>query len=314
MLSRTASHLYWLARYMERADNLARLLDVSARLTLLPRSAAHEGLTAILGVSGASSAYWSTRSTLNADALLNFMIGDVTNSSSIYHCLQSARQNAHAVRGHITSETWEAINTTWLELQNWTDSGVTMRNAPEFFDWIKQRTHIYRGALYGTVLRDDGFRFMRIGTCLELADNTLRLLDTKYQMIDLAPDAPKDDATIRADYLWQTLLQALGAREAYTQIYSYILEASNVIDLLVLRDDVPRSLLACLDELVQALAELEGPNGKPAKRLAGEFYSRVRYGDLDEIFTQGPHTWLTEAIDDVATLASRVQTAYLEVA
>ncbi|OHV09723.1 alpha-E domain-containing protein [Kushneria phosphatilytica] len=314
MLSRTAANLYWLGRYMERAESLARLLDVSARLALLPRSAAREELTAILSVNGVTDAFWSLRNQLDANALLNFMIGDVSNASSIHNSLLAARQNAHAVRGHITSEMWEAVNATWLELHDWTAPGVTLHTAPGFFEWMRQRTHIYRGALYGTALRDDGFRFMRLGSCLELADNTLRLLDTKYQMIDLSDDVAIPDATIRAEYLWQAVLEALGAREAYTRAYGYLIEAGQVIELLTLREDVPRSLRASLEELVELLDELESPGGKRARRLAGELHARVRYGDIDDIISFGPHDWLTATIDDVALLARRVQAAYLEVA
>ncbi len=174
MLSRTADHLFWMARYIERAENTARMLDVNVTTSLLPLSseAAERGWRAMLGISELQPAFDARFSTLTARDVLEFMVRDPGNPSSIYCCLQAARENARAVRGTLTTDVWETHNDTWLQLQKHLTEGLLERDPHEFFEWVKFRSHLSRGVTIGTMLKDEAFYFTRLGTFLERSDNT----------------------------------------------------------------------------------------------------------------------------------------------
>ena len=184
MLSRTASDLYWMSRYLERAENLARMLDVSYSLSLLPQDRNGGGLDELampLLITGTLDAYLERHGELAAERLLSFFALDPDNPASIYSCLAAARASAHAVRGRITLDMWENINATWLEMRGIAAEGILRYGISRFCEWVKDRSHLFRGATFATSMRNDAFRFIRLGTFIERADNTLRLLDARYQ-------------------------------------------------------------------------------------------------------------------------------------
>ena len=151
MLSRTAAQLFWMSRYLERAENLVRMLDVTHSLSLLPQSrGAMTEFAAPLAVTGTLSPYIAQNRKLDGEALFHYMALDLDNPASVLSCLKLARENAHAVRGKITAEMWEAINASWLEAREMPRRGIT--DVSGFFDWIKERSHLFRGATYGTLL------------------------------------------------------------------------------------------------------------------------------------------------------------------
>ena len=320
MLSRTAAQLYWMSRYLERAENLVRMLDVTHSLSLLPQSrGALTELAAPLAVTGALEAYSASHPKLEAQALFNFMALDLANPASVLSCLKLARENAHAVRGQITAEMWEAINSTWLEARGFPKRGIP--SVSSFFDWVKERSHLFRGATYGTLQRNDAYCFIRLGTFVERADNTARLLDVKSQLIEpavesLVPvDMPSDSAP--DFYAWSALLRSLSAFEAYHAVYRDNLDGRRVTELLILRADVPRSLRACCDEIVAILPQIEANRGsldagRQVKQLAGRLALRLEYGGVDEILEAGVHRWLTGFLDESASLGEAIRTAYLE--
>src|SRR6266850_317050 len=180
MLSRVADRIFWMSRQMERAENMARILGVTSNLVLLDTGKLHEqNLLAPLSITGSEDAYLGRHEKLTLPALIEFMALDEKNPSSIYSCLKGARENAHAVRWLITSEMWETLNATWLEVRAIPKHRVTGSGATEFFDWVKERSHLFRGVTYGTIVRGEAFNFSRLGTFLERADNTARILDQK---------------------------------------------------------------------------------------------------------------------------------------
>src|SRR5262245_4977657 len=185
MLSRTADHLFWMARYVERAENTARMLDVNMSTSLLPQSAevAEHGWRAMLSISELQATFAAKYSSLTASDVLDFMVRDPGNPSSIFCCLQAARENARAVRGVLTTEVWETHNDTWLELLKLLAGGVIKRNPSQLFEWVKFRSHLSRGVTIGTMLKDEAFYFTRLGTFLERADNTARIIDVKFHGI-----------------------------------------------------------------------------------------------------------------------------------
>ncbi|MGI4836067.1 MAG: alpha-E domain-containing protein [Janthinobacterium lividum] len=313
MLSRTASDLYWMSRYLERAENLARMLDVSYSLSLMPQDG-REGLDEMampLLITGTLDDYLERHGKLHAERLLFFFALDATNPASIYSCLGAARASAHAVRGRITADMWENINSTWLEIRGIAEQGLSRYGMSRFCEWLKERSHLFRGATYGTLMRNDAFRFIRLGTFIERADNTLRLLDARYEMLGDEADAVSDSSA-RGYYQWSALLRSLSSFEAYTEIYRDAPSARNVAQMLLLRADVPRSLRACTEEIDQTLSQLPGTNGRPAQRLAAELDARLRYTGISEILEEGLHEWLNESIPLMAQLGNEIHSSYLE--
>ncbi len=306
MLSRTASQLYWMSRYMERAENLARLLDVTHSLSLLPQSRGGSDITAALATTGALEACRARHPDLLAGDVMHFMTFDAANPASIVNCLKFARENAHAVRGKITGEMWESINASWLEARQMALEG---RPLAGFFDWVKERSHLFRGTTYGTIQRNDAFSFIRLGTFMERADNTARLINVKSHLVG---NAAEDSA---ADfYLWGALLRSLGAFEAYHELYRDTLSSRRVAELLILRPDVPRSLRACVDEIAELLPRIKGDTGHRAKRLAATLHAEMSYGQIDNILDDGLHTYLTQFLNQIHGLGDAIHGAYLEAA
>ncbi|MDC6168073.1 alpha-E domain-containing protein [Paucibacter sp. XJ19-41] len=320
MLSRTASQLFWMSRYLERAENLVRMLDVTHSLSLLPQSrGAMTELAAPLAVTGTLESFTQSQSSLDPEHLFNFMALDLANPASVLSCLKGARENAHAVRGQITAEMWEAINSTWLEARSFPKRGIP--SVSSFFDWVKERSHLFRGATYGTLQRNDAYNFIRLGTFIERADNTARLLDVKSQLIEPAVESlvPVDVPVESAPdfYAWSALLRSLSAFEAYHAVYRESLDGRRVTELLILRPDIPRSLRACCDEIVAILPHIEAKPGaqdagREVKRLAGQLALRLEYGAVDEILDAGVHRWLTQFLEESAQLANAIREAYLE--
>jgi uncharacterized alpha-E superfamily protein len=214
MLSRTANNLFWMARYVERAENTARILDVTYRMSLMPQdpSVAQKEWFAPLNITGTLFPFSGRYSTVCAHDVLRYMVLDPGNPSSIFSCAKAARENARAVRSAITSEMWEVLNSTWLELQHFNESRLDTEGVSHFFDWVKERSHLFRGVTVGTALKDQAFQFNRLGIFLERSDNTARILDVKYHV--LLPSL--EDVGGAVDYYqWAALLKSLSGFEAY---------------------------------------------------------------------------------------------------
>jgi len=241
MLSRTADHLYWMSRYIERGESLARLVDAHYRMSLLPHSPEDlaESLRATMKALHMEEDYTKRHEHIEPKAVFEFISLDRDHSGSILSCLRSARENARAVRGSLTSELWETLNSTWLDAR--ARSARRSLDIGEFVEWVKDRSHLTRGVTIGTMMRDEAFHFTRIGTFLERADSTARIL-TAHQS-DLMPGA--DAGTVPDPYQWSVLLRALSAFEVYRRVYRDVITPSRVAELLILRDDMPRSLLRC---------------------------------------------------------------------
>ena len=310
MLSRTADNLFWMARHIERAENTARVLDVAHSTSLLPLDI--EGTDAYLwyaplNITGCADSYEVKHGLARADTVTRYMALGADNPASIYNCLWSARENARAVRGAITSEMWEVINDTWLELNNL--SGVMdYEKLQNFFDWVKNRSHLFRGVTLGTIRKDIALSFIKLGTFLERADNTARILDVKYHI--LLPSV--NDVGGAADYYqWGSLLKSVSAFEAYRKVYRDVISPLRVSELLILRDDMPRSLHACLNEVEAALMEINGSSGQEARRLAGELHAALHFGRIDDVFAQGLNEYLTDFLESTAMLSREIRDAYL---
>ena len=312
MLSRTADHLYWMARYIERAENMARVLDVTYSMSLVPNAAQSEAALWLpaLEISGNVEAYEKDYDNVNAADVIHYLSMDMNNPSSIYNALRNARENARAVRVAMTSETWENINALWLEFDQFRGQDLAQNGLLEFCDWVKARSHLFRGVCFGTMLRDDAFSFVRLGTFIERADNTARLLDVKYHL--LLPEEEEVGGAVDY-YEWSAVLRSVSAFQAYQKIFSDTIVPWRVAELLVLRRDMPRSLHACLDEINHILDQLSGNRQTECRRLAGELHARLRFGKMQDIFQKGLHEFLSDFIDSNNLLGAEIQRAFLSI-
>jgi uncharacterized alpha-E superfamily protein len=298
MLSRAADNLYWMARYIERAENMARILDVAYRMSLLPGDPVGQRTqweSAII-IAGCEEPYAAHGGGFDTKGVIEYMALAPDNRSSIRSCLQAARENARAMRAQITGEMWESLNATWLEFRSYSFGRLEQMGFGSFFDWVKERSHLFRGLVSGTMQRDEAMRFVNLGAALERADSTARILDVKYHV--LLPRA--EDVGGAVDYYqWAALLRSVSALGAYRRIYRDTITPLKVAELLILREDLPRSLYCSTRELEAVLSELRQLYSRDyeSARIASSMSSRLRYGRVQAIFSQGLHEYLTETIN-----------------
>ncbi len=311
MLSRTADHLFWMARYMERAENTARMLDINLKGMLLPQTPEQEAQAqrSMLRISELETAFAERHGEPpTSERVLDFMVADATNPSSIMACLQAARENARAVRGTLTTESWETINFTWLDFVDRLAAGELRSNPEALFEWVKYRSHLSRGVIVGTALKDDAFYFIQLGTFLERADNTARILDVRFTDSNGTRDAGRQ---LEDFYYWTSILSSVSALEIYRKVYRDVVTPSRVVELLILNQEMPRSLLASLEEVCETLEKLRTPGSTPCERFAGKLRAEVLYADIRQIFEIGLHAYLTQFLRRVDELGTLVMRTYL---
>jgi uncharacterized alpha-E superfamily protein len=308
MLSRTADHLYWMARYTERAENTARMLDVALQTAMLPQSQfdAEQAWRAMLGISELQGAFDAQYETLDARNVLAFMVSDTANPSSIVSCLSAARENARAVRGVLTTEVWETQNATWLELRE----RVAHDGDPgAFFEWVKHRCHLARGVTLGTMLADEALVFIGLGTFLERADSTARILDVKYH--GARGSAPDDTLTQREFYYWAALLRSVAGFEIYRRVYRDSITPARVAELLMLRADMPRSLRACMEQVVRNLQAVRNDVSADTERLAGKMHAELQFARIEDILEAGLDQTLGRFMENIYKLGNGISRDFL---
>lgn len=301
--------LYWMARYVERAENNARILDVAYRMSLLTKdpNLQDQEWFAPLNITGTLFPFSGRHSLVCAKEVLHFMALDPDNPASIYNCARQARENARAVRGTITSEMWEVLNSTWLEMQNMDEDRMYAKGVSAFFDWVKERSHLFRGVTFGTIRRDDAFQFHRLGTYMERADNTSRIIDAKYHI--LLPSV--HDVGGAVDYYqWSAVLRSVSAFESYRKVYRDVITPLRIAELLILRKDIPRSLHFCLHDVYEILRAVQNSSSHEATRMAGEIYAALQFGRVQDIFSRGLHEYLTDFLDSTGRLSAEINAAF----
>ncbi|HRL67668.1 MAG: alpha-E domain-containing protein [Ottowia sp.] len=314
MLSRTADHLFWMSRYTERAENTARMLNVHHETSLLPQSAAvsQYGWLGVLSLSELLPAYTERQGEVSPRGVMRFMVLDEENPSSILACLKAARENARAVRGTLTTEVWETLNQTWLEMSRLARSGDFEEDPAEFFEWVKFRSHLSRGVTLGTMLQDEAFHFLRLGTFLERADNTARLLDVKFHAVESEFFGTASEKDLEYDfYHWAAILRSVSAFEIYRKVYRDVIVPERVAELLMLREDMPRALHHCMSEVLTNLRLVGAEPQGETMRHAGRLRADLRYGHIDEILATGLHAFLTQFLDRVNQLGGHVSRDFL---
>ncbi|TAL01705.1 MAG: alpha-E domain-containing protein [Rhodospirillaceae bacterium] len=312
MLSRTADSLYWLSRYVERADYLARVLDTATRLSSLPAAYAGTGneWESALITAGCLEAFEEVYDVPTAETVTEFLVSSNRNPSSIRRCLEIARFNARAVRTALTAEMWETINGAWLELQGFKTKSLLSTDLPRFLDWVKEVSLRVDGSGHRTMLRNDAYWFSRLGIYIERAESTARILDVKYHF--LLPDQSPVGGGL--DYTqWTAILRAVSAATSYHWVYRESLKPWLVADLLILKEQMPRSLAACYGNIVanlDRLAEAYGRKG-PSQRLARTIQTRLVNNRIENIFQAGLHEFVSDFIRDNAAVGDAIGKQYL---
>ncbi len=312
MLSRTADSLYWVSRYTERADFVARILDATMRFASLPTSYGGERNEWEGAVASAGNLEEFRRhyDVANENTVRDFLAFSPHNPSSIRNCIETARDNARAVRTALTIEMWDAINSAWLELRRKQSADMTQEEFARFIEWVKGVALAFDGSAYRTMLRNDAFWFTRLGLAIERADNTARILDVKYHT--LLPASERVGGTL--DYFqWTTILREVSAVTAYHWVYRESVKPWLVADLLILNKQLPRSLANCYEILVRHLdliADAYGRRG-PSQRYASNTLARLSATDIDTVFEKGLHEFITEFITDNNRLGTAITEQYL---
>lgn len=307
MLSRTADHLYWMSRYLERAESLARMIDAHNRLSLLPRSpdAVLQGWTATLVSLGMERTYHERNESLTPHGAFDFLAFDQNHSGSILSCLRAARENARAIRGTVTSDMWETMNTTYLESRSF-NASLPESGRGEFLEWVKYRSHLLRGVASGTLLRDEAMYFIRIGTFIERADNTSRLLEARWR-----DPGGRGERLVAEASEWAVLLRAMSAFEIYRRVVRESVTPKRVTEMLLMRNDLPQAVHRCLEELDYNLNAVAHGRSAETLRRAGALHAQFRYGRFEELCSGGVTAFLDGFQARLRDLGTRIADDFL---
>ncbi len=312
MLSRTADNLYWLSRYVERAEYLARILEVTQRLTTMPLSyvgSSNEWASAV-ATAGCASAFAAHYSEANEETVTDFLCFSTANPSSIRNCFEVARTNARAVRTALTMEMWDAINGTWLQLKRFGNGPTSREEFLRFLRWVQEASLRFDGRAYRTMLRNDAYWFSRLGLYQERADNTAHILDVKFHL--LLPANERIGGPL--DYFqWAAILRSVSALTAYHWVYKESVKPWLIADLLILKDEMPRSLASCYGNLVQNLEYIARAYCRqgPAQRQAWATRTRLQNSRMEDIFQQGLHEFIGDFISANNRLGAAITQQYL---
>jgi uncharacterized alpha-E superfamily protein len=313
MLSRSADSLYWLARYLERAENVARIVSVGHRMASMAGSLGSDGdeWLSTLIATGSERGFLEKYGEAKPTTVIDYLVRDPDNPSSIMSSIETARRNARAVRTALTTDMWDALNETWLYVRNVQLDPDSSDGLLRFLDWVRERSLLFNGAYANTMLRNNAFYFTRLGTFIERADNTARILEVKYYV--LLPEHEGIGGALDY-YQWQSILRSVSALRAYHWIYRDRLKPWLIAELLLLRPEMPRSLVACHQQISQyltLLAESHGGARGECHRLSGAMHADLRYGRIGDIFQSGMHEFLTDFIDRSAALGREISSFYL---
>lgn len=305
MLGKTAGGLYWMFRYLERAENTARLLEAGWRMALTRSRGANEWQS-VVATAGMSDGYAAKHSEYTAANVVNFLLRDKDNPSCVMATIDAARSNARQVRTALSSEVWEATNECWMELKKALARPVSDRNLHDTLALIRYRTSVVRGMLHGTMLRNDIFSFCRLGTFIERADNTARILDVKYYV--LLPSAAFVGTQID-NAQWEVILRSVSAERSYRWLHAGDSTPLGIADFMILDERMPRSLAFCVSKIGQQLTQLEQEYGArhDSQVFAETIRKRMDGNTIDEIFQSGLHEFLGTFIADTVRLSNHIE-------
>lgn len=309
MLGKTAGGLFWMFRYLERSENAARLLEAGWRMALTRSDSADTEWESVLTTVGARTAYNRHYDNYDAANVINFLLRDKENPGSILSMLEQARNNARLVRTALSREVWESTNECWMTLKSDLARPVPDRDLAAVLSAVRYRTAVVRGSLHGTMLRNDIYDFTRIGTFLERADNTARILDVKYYI--LLPSAAALGSSLD-NAQWETILRSVSAYRSYRWLYPGDISAKGISDFLILDQRMPRSLAFCMAKITSHLQNLEQQYGlrHDSHDLAGRMLLDRKRHSVDTIFEEGLHEFLVDRIKCISQLAAQIESDF----
>jgi uncharacterized alpha-E superfamily protein len=309
MLGKTAGGLFWMFRYLERSENTARLVDAGFRIALTRSTASEYEWGSVVTTAGCREAFLEKYEDFEGPRVVDFLLRDRSNPSSVLSVVEAARNNARMVRTALTREVWEATNECWMTLREVLSSAVRDRELPEVLGVIRQQGALVRGALHGTMLRNDIYNFARLGTFLERADSTARILDVKYYV--LLPSVSHVGSSID-NVQWDTVLRAVSAQRAYRWLNPGEINPAGIADFLIFDRRLPRSLAFCSAKIVDNLNHLAADYGDRhlCHELAYATYERLLRGAIQEIFDAGLHEFLEEFIQANSALGGQIERDY----
>ena len=309
MLGRTASGLFWMMRYLERAENTARLIDAGFRMSLTRARNFQSEWESVLTTAGVRDDYLKKYNTFQTRQVVDYIIADRENPVSLRNSLSSARENARMTRTALTRDAWEAINATWLQMRGAIESSEHITDLPNLLSQVRQQAALVRGTIHGTMLRNDIFRFVELGKLIERADNTARILDTKYYVL-LPSSASVGSSLDRVQ--WEMILRSASAERSFHWLHGGEINPAAIVDFLVHDVRLPRSIAYCYDEIIMTLAALEHEYGKrtAAHELAASHEAHITQSSSDLIIGSGLHEFLIDFISRNANLSATIEADY----
>ena len=309
MLGKTAGGLFWMFRHLERSENTARLVDAGFRMALTTGGRHDDEWASIIAAAGTRADYLAQNDTYDAARVINYLLRDKHNPSSVINTVEQARNNARLVRTALTLQVWEAINDCWITLKDVLAHPVRYPALPDTLTAIRHQSAVVRGALHGTMLRNDIYNFARLGTFVERADSTARILDVKYFI--LLPSVSLVGSSLD-NMQWETILRAASAHRTFRWLHKGRISPMAIADFLVLDRRFPRSLLFCMQKMASNLGYLETDYGErmESQALAGAMVERLNSLSMQEIFDTGLHEFMTGFIRDNAQIGQQIEIDY----
>jgi len=310
MLSRVANSIYWMCRYIERAENVARFIGVNLNLLLDMPSEKDKHWLPLVMTTGDQALFEKEKSVYDQEAVISFLTFDRTYPNSILSCLSAARENARSIREIISSEMWEHLNNFYLELIKAESIKMAMEDPDRFFNIIKMRSHLFTGLMDCTLSHGEAWNFARIGMMIERADKTSRILDVKYFM--LLPGADLVNTPID-NIQWIAVLKSASAFEMYRKEFHHIIPR-NVANFLIFDKQFPRSIYHCISKAQIYLHRITGsPNGavtNSTEKQLGRLMADLEYTDIDEVIDAGLHEFLANLQDRLNTMGGTIGTTF----
>ncbi len=309
MLGRTGSGLYWMFRYLERSENTARLVEAGLRIALTRSADATSEWESVVKTAGQLDSFHQTHGTIDASSAVDFLLRDLSNPSSVRSVIDSARSSARQVRTALTREVWEATNSAWMALNDALERPVMDRDLPSTLELIRHESAIVRGALHGTMMRNDLYNFARLGTFVERADSTARILDVKYWV--LLP-SPTHVGSWLDNAQWETILRSVSGERAYRWVHPGPIHPRGIAEFLILDRQMPRSLAYSFSKIDDNLRLLAGTYTQrhDCHDRAHDLLMKVSNCTIDAIMAGGLHEFLDSCIAQTAALGAQIELDY----
>lgn len=306
MLGKTAGGLFWMFRYLERSENTARLIEAGFRIALTRPDTASDEWASVLDTAGVHGLFDMTGGQYDGASVIDFLLRDPANPSSILTSINAARSNARMVRTALTREVWEAVNESWMTLTDTLRRPVREADLPGVLSLIRRQSALVRGSMHGSMLRNDIFDFSRLGTFLERADNTARILDVKYYV--LLPSFVQIGSSLD-NVQWETILRSVAGERAFRWLNGPDINPKGIAEFLILDGRMPRSLKFCMSKIKDNLVYLQNDYGVDLQSLAHATSLRANMGagGIDAIFEDGLHEFLTQFLTDTAQLGALIE-------